>query len=335
MAVYMARRIGTLLLVLMGMTVLTFLLSHAVPGNPARLIAGFHAGPAQVRAVEVEYGLNKPLWTQYGIYIWDLVHGNLGVSLQTQQPVLYNLENYFPATMELVFTAMVITVVLGIPLGVMAATHKGTVLDHGARILSISGVAMPAFWLGLVLQLIFFQKLNWLPDQGEIGLLAQPPPHVTGMYVIDYLLQGNWSGEVSALVHLILPAFTLAFGSLAVVTRMLRASLLDVLRQPYIQTVRAKGQRESVVIWHHAIKNAMGTTLTVLGLQFGFLIGNDFLVESVFSWPGIGYYGVQAILSLDYPAIMGVTLVVTVAFVLINLAVDLSYAWVDPRIQYH
>jgi len=202
-------------------------------------------------------------------------------------------------------------------------------------LLSIAGVAMPAFWLGLILQLIFFQKLNWLPDQGRIGFLDSPPPPVTGFYTIDYLLAGNWHGEFVALRHLILPAVTLALGSLAVVTRMLRASLLEVMRQPYIQTARSKGLSEPRVIWFHALRNALGTTLTVVGLQFGFLIGNDFLVESIFSWPGIGYYGVQATLTLDYPAIMGVTMVVTIAYVLINLIVDIGYTWVDPRIQYH
>jgi len=329
---YILRRLALLVVVLVGMSAITFALTHIVPGDPARLLAGPHARQEQVDALARLYGLDRPLPEQYWIYLTGLLRGDLGMSLTTRRPVLDDLLQYLPATAELAFAALALTVLLGIPLGVLAALRHGRATDHAVRFLAVAGVSLPAFWLGLGLQIIFFQQLSLLPIGGRLGSLDAPPARVTGAYLVDALLAADTATFAAAAGHLVLPAITLAAGSLAVVTRMMRASVLETLDADYVRTARAKGLSERVVLGRHVLKNALIPTITVLGLQAGTLLAGAVLVEAVFSWPGIGLYTVRAISNLDYAAVMGVTLLVSAIYVLANLLVDLAYVVLDPRI---
>jgi peptide/nickel transport system permease protein len=331
-AAYIGRRLALTVVVLLGMSVITFVLSHMVPGNPARLLAGPHASQEQVEAFAHRYGLDRPLAVQYWTYITGLVRGDLGVSLTTRRPVLDDFRQFLPATLELVLAATFLIVVLGIPLGMLSAVKAGSALDHVTRVLTVGAVSMPVFWLGMILQLVFFKRLSLLPVGGRLELLTSPPPHVTGLYLLDSLLSGDLRAFGAAAVHLVLPAVTLAAGSLAVTARMTRASMRETLATDYVRMARAKGLSEPVILTRHALRNALIPTTTVLGLQIGALFGGTVLTEVVFSWPGIGLYAVNAIQNLDYAAIMGVTLLISVAYVLVNLTVDILYVFLDPRI---
>ncbi|MFN8591066.1 MAG: ABC transporter permease [Thermomicrobiales bacterium] len=331
---YLVRRLLLMVLVIIGMSAITFALSRLVPGNPARLLAGPHARQEQVDALAEQYHLTGPIPERYAAYMSGLLRGDLGMSVTTRRPVVEDLAQYLPATIELTATAFLITVLLGVPLGILSAAKRGGPLDHASRLLSIAGVSLPIFWLGLVLQVLFYKHLGLLPLGGRLGTLDIEPPRVTGAYLIDSLLAGDFALFRSALLHLLLPAATLAAGSLAVVTRMMRASILETMGADYVRTARAKGLTEGGVLRRHVVRNAFIPTLTVLGLQVGYLLAGNFLVESVFNWPGIGLYAIDAISNLDYAAIMGVTLVVSVVYVVVNLVVDLLYVVLDPRITY-
>lgn len=334
MTTYIARRVAMLIVVLIGMSLLTFMISHAIPGDPVRLAAGPHAGPEQIESLRKQLGFDKPLPVQYLMYISDLLHGDMGTSIETRKPVREEVVTYLPATAELSIFALLISVAIGLPLGVVSATRKNTFIDNGGRIVSLLGTSTPIFWLGLLLQLLFYKELGLLPIGGRIGIELNPPAHITGFYIIDSILSGDWLALKSSILHLILPAFTLGYGSMAVFTRMTRSSILEVLNEDYIKTARAKGLSERVVIYKHALRNAILPVMTIIGLQFASLLGGAVLTETVFSWPGIGNYGVHAIMTLNFPAIMGVTLITTVIFVIVNLIVDISYAFIDPRIIY-
>jgi len=333
MVVFILRRLVLLIPILFGVSILTFVVSHVVPGDPARLIAGPHATAAEVAVVRHAYGLDRPLWQQYVTYIGDLLHGNLGISLHTQRPVRDDLSSFLPATIELTAAAMLITIALGIPLGILAALTRNNWPDAVVRLFSTLGVSVPVFWLALVAQLVLYDFLGWFPAGGRLDTTLQPPPHITGMYTIDSLLAGNGPLLANSLWHLALPAIVLSLGSLAVVIRMMRGSMLEVLRQDYIRTASAKGLGERLIIWRHAFRNALLPTITVAGLQTGYLLGGAILVEAVFSWSGIGLYTVQSIFTSDYNAVMGVTLMIAALFILVNLLVDVLYAIVDPRIH--
>lgn len=336
--VYIIRRILLLIPVLLGITVLSFTISHLIPGDPAALSLGPHAHADQIQAYRHELGLDRPLYVQYWIYLKDLVHGDLGTSLTTHRPVAADLKEYFPATFELTLIALLITVLMGLPLGVLSAVKKDKPVDHVSRVFSLTGVSMPIFWLGLLLQMVFAYRLGWLPMNGRVDtfILAAHPLHtITGFYILDSLLTGNWPVLGSSLLHVLLPAITLSYASLAVVTRMVRSSMLEVMEQDYVRTARAKGIHEQLVIYKHALKNALIPAITVIGLTFGMLLGGAFLTETIFSWPGMGRYAVGTITSLDFPAIMGVTLIAATAYVTANLIVDVVYALVDARIRYN
>ena len=262
------------------------------------------------------------------------MRGDLGLSVTSRRPVAEDLAQYLPATIELTASAFLITVLIGVPVGILSAARRGGPIDHATRLVSIAGVSLPIFWLGLVLQVLFYKHLGLLPIGGRLGTLDVAPPRVTGAYLVDSLLAGDLDLFRSSLIHLILPAATLAAGSLAVVTRMMRASILETLGADYIRTARAKGLTDASLMWRHVVRNAFIPTLTVLGLQTGYLLAGNFLVESVFNWPGIGLYAVDAISNLDYAAIMGVTLVVSVVYIVVNLVVDILYVVLDPRITY-
>jgi peptide/nickel transport system permease protein len=316
------------------MSVITFALSRIVPGDPARLLAGPRARQEQVEAVAELYRLRGPILEQYGVYMAGLLRGDLGLSVTTRRPVTEDLAQFLPATIELTATAFLLTILVGVPVGIVSAAKRGGIFDHVSRVVSIAGVSLPVFWLGLVLQVLFYKHLGLLPIGGRLGTLDIAPPRVTGAYLVDSLLVGDLSLAWSSFVHLILPALTLAAGSVAVVTRMMRASILETMGADYVRTARAKGLTETSLLRRHVVRNAFIPTLTVLGLQVGYLLAGNFLVESVFNWPGIGLYAIDAISNLDYAAIMGVTLVVSVVYVAVNLIVDILYVVLDPRITY-
>jgi len=330
---HLVRRILLSLLALFGVTLLVFILSHVVPGDPARLAAGPQARQEQVDSVRKEYGLDKPVPEQYVMYMGNLFKGNLGKSLQSRRPVAEDLIDYFPATLELTLVATLIAVIGGVASGLLSAVHKNKLIDHIARVVSLGGVSIPVFWLGLVLVLIFYRALGWLPFGGRLDASLSPPAHITGLYILDSLLTANWRTLGSSIAYLVLPAFTLAFSSLGVVSRMTRASLLDVLQEDYIRTARGKGLQERLVLMRHALKNALIPVTTIIGLQFGGLLGGAFLVEVIFSWPGLGTYAMKAIMFLDYNGIIGVTLLTGLVFMVVNLLVDLTYIAIDPRIR--
>ncbi len=328
------RRLIFLVFVLFGLSLITFGLSHIVPGDPARLMAGPRASKSAVAKIREKYGLDDPLPVQYVNYVQGIFRGDLGTSFTTRRPVLDDLKRYLPATIELGLVAFTLSTLIGIPLGVLSSVNRDKLPDHVARFISISGLALPVFWLAIMAQFIFFGRLGWLPDGARIPIGTDPPPNVTGLYTIDSLLAGNWELFRLSLTHLILPATVLAYGSLAVITRMVRGGMLEVLNQDYIRTARAKGISGNGVIYGHALKNAMLPTVTSLGLQIGLLLSGAFLVEIVFSWPGIGRYAVEAIQRLDYNATMATTLIIALIFVLMNLVVDILYLFLDPRISY-
>jgi peptide/nickel transport system permease protein len=328
------RRIVFLMLVLFGMSLITFTVSHIVPADPIRIIAGQRATKETIEIYRKQYGMDKPLPVQYLIYMKNLLRGDLGESIISRRKVLDDLKDYFPATVELVGFAMLTALIIGIPLGVRSASKRGRFTDHSFRVFAILGVSMPIFWLGLVNQLIFYGKLELLPIDGRLDTFLIGPDRVTGLYLVDSLIAGDLEVFWDALKHLILPGVTMAFGILAVVTRMTRTSMLECLNQDYIRTARAKGLRNFRVTYIHALKNAAPPILTVVGLQTGFLLAGDFLAETIFNWPGIGRYGVTAITNMDFPAIMGVTLLISLIYVLVNLFVDIFYTVFDARIRY-
>ncbi len=331
---YILHRLVLIIPMLVGLTILTFTLSHVVPGDPALLAAGPQATPSMVEQIRHEFGLDKPLPIQYLDYLRGLLTGDWGRSILSRRPVTYDLRVYWPATFELVLAAMAIAVVLGIPLGIVAAVRRNGWIDQLSRVTSLLGVSLPAFWLALLLQWFVALKFGFLPIGGRIATGVQAPTHITGLYVVDSLLTGNLLAFESATIHLALPALTLAMAPLATITRMTRSSMLEVLGQDYIRTARAKGVEERIVIFRHAFRNAFMPTLTMIGLSLGWLMGGSVLVESIFDWPGIGLYAVNSALTLDFMPIMGITFIYGVAFSVINLAVDVIYAVVNPRIRY-
>jgi peptide/nickel transport system permease protein len=328
------RRLLFLVFVLFGLSLATFSLSRVIPGDPARLALGPRAGASAVEKYRERLGLNDPLPRQYVGYVQNLLRFDLGDSTTTRRPVREDLKRYLPATLELGFYAFLLSSVVGIPLGVLSSVQRDKWPDHLARFVSITGLALPVFWLAIMAQFLFFGKLGWLPDGQRLPISADPPPTVTTLYTVDALLAGDWRLALTAFQHLLLPVVVLAYGSLAVITRMVRGGMLEVLNQDYIRTARAKGLIGRRVVLGHALKNALLPTVTSIGLQIGLLLSGAFLVEIVFSWPGIGRYAVEAIQRLDYNATMATTLLIALIFVLMNLVVDILYLFLDPRISY-
>jgi peptide/nickel transport system permease protein len=287
-----------------------------------------------VAKIEKEFGLDKPLHEQYVDYVVGVTQLDFGRSFTSRKPVREDLGRYLPATIELGLYAFLLSTAIGIPLGVASAVKRDSIIDHISRFISISGLALPVFWLALMMQFVFFGKLGILPDGRRLPDSVDPPREITSLYTIDALLAGDLSTFAKAWEHLAMPVFVLAYGSLAVITRMVRGGMLEVLNQDYIRTARAKGLEQQTVVLRHALKNALLPAVTSIGLQIGLLLSGAFLVEIVFSWPGIGRYAVNAILQIDYNAIMATTLVVAFLFVFVNLVVDILYLFLDPRISY-
>lgn len=333
---YIGRRLLLSLLVLFGVSVVTFLLAWVMPSNPALRWVGPHAQPEQVAKARLELGLDDPIHIRYLKYMRNFLHGDWGISVRTHQPVLRDIATYLPPTLELIIFGMVIAVIIGIPLGVLSAAKTATGVDHLIRVFSIAGVAVPTFWLGMIFQLVFSKQLALLPLGGRIDtitMVTSPVQGMTGFYLIDSLLTGNFAALRSAIAHIILPAITLSVYPLGLTVRMTRATMLEVLGEDYVRTARASGLREGRILYTHALRNALGPVLTVLALSFAYSLTGAFLIESVFSWPGLGNYAAKAIPSADYPAIMGITLLVAVFYVTLNLIVDIALAFLDPRIR--
>ena len=330
----MVQRLLWSVFVLFGLTLMTFVLSHMVPADPVGALVGYFATGQTYEKEKKRLGLDKPLPEQYLVYIKNMFHGDLGISIRTRRPVVNDLKTYFPPTLELTGAAVLIVISVAIPLGVISALRRGSVIDHVFRLVALSGVSMPVFWLGILLQLAFYGALEVLPIDGRVSIGITPPQRITGMYTVDSLLTGNMVALRDSLRHLILPAFALSFSSMTIITRMTRSTILDVIRQPYIVTARSKGLTPRAVVLGHVMKNALIPVVTLLGLQAGRLLGGAFLVEVIFAWPGMGFYAIKSMLGMDYTSVMGVTLFAATIFVVVNLVVDFTYAFLDPRITY-
>jgi ABC-type dipeptide/oligopeptide/nickel transport system permease component len=330
---YIITRFVGLLVVLWAMTVVMFTLTRAIPGDPVAGLAGYGTPTYVIEAMREQMGLNRPLHEQYFKYLTDLLRGDMGISFESRNPVVDDLRRGFAASAELVLVAMLMAIPLGIILGVIAAARWGRAADSVIRFVSLLGASAPLFWVALVFQLVFYRQLDLLPVDARITLTVSAPKTVTGFFLIDSLVGGNWEAFCSSLRHILLPAIALALNTLGLLVRQTRASLLQMLTEDYVRTARAKGLAERVVLFHHALKNAALPVITEVGLQFGIILGSTFLVEIVFSWPGLGLYAVRAIVNLDYPAVMGVALLFTVIYVVANFLVDLSYPLFDPRVS--
>ena len=320
-----------MVLVLFGISLLIFFLARVMPGDPARLALGPEATQEQVQALRHRLGLDRPLYTQYYVFVKGLLKGELGMSLVTKRDVSKDLIQRLPATLELVVVAMAIAVLAGIPLGVLSALHKDRTIDQLSRIFAFAGVSLPRFWIGIMFQIAFAYSLGLLPITGRIT--GDPPAHITGLYLLDSLLTRDFPAFMDSFKHILLPSITLSLSPLAQITRLIRASMIEQLRKDYTVVSRIIGMPENLNIYKYMLKNAFTATLTVIGLLFGWMIGNAFVVEQVFSWPGMARYGVNSVLRNDFNAVVGVTLVIGVGYVLINFIVDLLYGYLDPRIR--
>lgn len=350
MVAYVIRRLLGLIPVLIGVTLLIFFLTRVIPGDPAIAMLGERAAPNLVERLRVDLGLDRPLFfnvagfretgslktlfdSQYFGYMGGLLRGDMGRSILTLVPITQSLTHRFPATIELALAAMLLAIVVGVPAGVIAAIRRGTWVDTGVTLVAIVGVSFPVFWLAILLIYLFAVVLGWLPPSGRLSIGTSIEP-ITGLYVLDGLLRGNLSAAGNAAKHLVLPALALGTIPLAIVVRMTRSAMLEVLGQDYVRTARAKGLPAIRVVRKHSLRNALLPVVTVIGLSFGSLLSGAILTETVFSWPGIGRWVYDGIAARDYPIIQGGVIFVAALFVIVNLLVDVSYSLIDPRIQY-
>ena len=333
MASYLLRRFALAGLMLFGLICLTFIIANVAPSDPAVLAAGPDAGRSQIEQARREYGLDKPLPEQFLRYVGDLARGDFGRSIATGRSVGSDLARYFPATLELCLLAMAIGLVVGISLGMLSALFKDQWLDHITRIFAVSGIALPPFWFGLLLQLGFAVWLGWLPTSGRIGVSTDPGDPITGMLLVDALLRGNGALFWQGLSYILLPALVLSLPCLASILRVNRSEMVEALRADYITSARAHGVAPWRLVTVHALKNAMLPTLAIIGLRWGWMMSSTVLVETVFDWPGIGLYAVSSAIAGDFKPVMGVTLIVGLNFMLVNLVVDLLYGVLDPRLR--
>ena len=326
----------TLLITFIGLLAVTFFIARVVPTDPVLSILGERATEAQIAATRTALGLDRPIWTQFGIYVWDALHGNLGISVRTKTPVLAEIVRYFPATLELATLATFIGTLIGVPAGVLAATKPGSLLDQAVRLIGLMGYSMPVFWLGLMGLLLFYGVLGWVGGPGRLDaafdmmMQFEVTAH-TGMILIDTAISGRWDMFGNAVSHIILPASLLGYLSMAYISRMTRSFMMNELGQEYITTARVKGMPESRVIWVHALKNVMVPLITVVALSYSFLLEGAVLTETIFAWPGLGRYITDALLVADMPAVLGGTIVVGAVYIGINMFSDLLYRLADPR----
>ena len=319
--------------VLLGVSIIAFSLIHLAPGDPARTMLGERATQEQLNEIREKYGLDKPLYVQYGIWLNGVLHGDLGRSITTHEHVSKEIMDRFPNTVELAIAAMLFAIVVGGFAGILSASKQYSITDYTFMGIALFGISMPVFWLGIMLMMIFGVWLGWLPIGGRIDLLI-PYQRITGFMVIDSIITGNFKALISVLRHLILPAIALGTIPMAMIARVTRSSMLEVLRQDFIRTERAKGLSERAVIYKHAVRNAMVPVVTVIGLNFGLLLAGAILTETVFSWPGLGRLVVEAVYERDYPLVVGSILVFAIIFVFVNLITDIFYTYIDPRIHY-
>jgi peptide/nickel transport system permease protein len=329
---FVVRRLLLLVPILLGLSILVFLWIRALPGGPAQSLLGERATEATVREIEEQYGLDDPIYVQYFRYVENVASGDFGISIRSRRPVSDELQERFPATIELALAAMLFSVLLGIPLGYAAAKRHGTVVDHASLLASLLGVSIPIFFLAILLKYIFALELGLLPTVGRQDVLINVD-HPTGFYVLDALIAGNFEAFFDALEHLILPAIALGSIPLAIIARITRAAVLDVQNEDYVRTARAKGLAPRIVDTRHVLRNALLPISTIIGLQTGLLLSGAVLTETVFAWPGMGTWLVEAIENRNYPVLQGGILFLAVIFVLVNLIVDLSYALINPRIR--
>ena len=330
---FVVRRLLLLVPILLGLSILVFIWVRALPGSPAEALLGERATPAAVEQLNKQYGLDKPVYEQYLNYLNQTVHFDFGLSIASRRTVAEEIKTRFPATVELALAAMLFAVVFGIPLGFFAAKYYGGIFDQSSLFLSLLGISIPIFFLGLLLKYIFAVRLGWLPTVGRIDV-QRDVEHPTNFYVLDAIITRDWETLKDVLSHLILPAIALGTIPLAILSRITRASVLDVQNEDYVRTARAKGLSPIVVDRRHVLRNAMLPISTVIGLQTGLLLSGAVLTETVFAWPGVGRWLAEAIFNRDYPVLQGGILFLAIIFVLVNLVVDISYAIINPRIRY-
>ncbi len=333
MLIYVVRRLLLLVIMLLGLATITFAITNVAPGDPARLIAGPNATESMVDTVRQQHGLDRPLLEQYVVYMTGLVQGDLGRSIVSTRPVVGELMRYFPATLELVVVAMGLGIVFGVGFGILSAVVRDSWFDHVVRIGSISGVALPAFWFGILLQLLFAVQMGWLPISGRLNLVTIPPDPITHFLLIDSLLHGRFDIFTQALSYIIMPAVVLSFPCLASILRVNRAEMIEALQSDFVLAAKANGLSAWRIVTVYALKNAMLPTVSIVGLRFGWMLGSTILVETVFDWPGIGLYAVESALYSDFKPVIGATLLIGFIFMLINFVVDLTYVWLDPRLR--
>ncbi len=330
---YILKRVLMLIPVLLGVSIITFVLVRLAPGDPAVVLAGEHATPPILEGIREKYRLNEPLYVQYWIWLEDALKGDLGRSIKSHELVMQEIWARFPNTIELTIGAMFIAIVVGVIAGVISATRQYSLVDYSAMVGALFGLSIPVFWLGIMLMMVFGIFLDWLPISGRLDPIYTVES-TTNFLIIDCIINGEWEALRNAFSHIILPSLALGTIPMAIIARMTRSSMLEVLRQDYIRTERAKGLSERVVIYKHALRNALIPVITVIGLNFGLLLAGAILTETVFAWPGVGKYAYEAVNYRDYPAVQGVVLFFATVFVFVNLAVDVLYAYIDPRIHY-
>jgi peptide/nickel transport system permease protein len=332
MLAYIIRRFLIMIPTLLGVTFIVFLMLHFTPGDPAELLMGERASEEALQAIREHLGLNEPLYVQYGMFLKQLVKGDLGETIWTRQKVWIEIKQRFPATIELSLVALFISCVFGMILGIVSATKQYSIFDYLSMLGALAGVSMPIFWLGLVFMLIFSLNLGWLPMSARLSVGVDLET-ITNFYILDALLTRNWAALKDALWHIIMPAVTLSTIPTAIIARMTRSSMLEVLRQDYIKTAKAKGLSQFIVIFKHALRNALIPVVTTIGLQFGVLMAGAILTETIFAWPGVGKWMYDAVMQRDYMVIRSGTLFIATIFILINLCVDVLYAIINPRIS--
>jgi peptide/nickel transport system permease protein len=336
LATYILQRLLLLIIVVWGVVTMVFVISRVLPGNPAEmLVADWIQDVRVIREYEIKMGLDKPIYQQYFIYLGQILQGDLGIAWHTSQPVLRDFMVRLPATVELALASMIFSLVISIPIGVYSATKRGGIVDQFGRFLSLIGVSVPSFFLALLLVFIFFYYLHWAPAPlGRIGINIGPPQNITGFYILDSILTFNLPALIESVRYMMLPMLCMSTANMAVMTRMSRSSMLEVLRSDYITTAREKGLSEKDITWKHAFRNALMPISTLWGLELGSLIGGSVLVETIFAWPGMGKYVTDSILFLDYAPVEGFVLLSALIYCVSNLIIDILYFMLDPRIRY-
>ena len=331
---YVFKRLIQFVFVLLGTSIILFTVSNVIPADPVRAAAGPKATPEQLEAIRVRLGFDKPLHEQYIIYISNVLHGDLGRSVMTFRPVAVDLAIRLPATLELSLFSISLTVFFGVALGIYSARSRNRIGDHLIRLVSLGGISMPSFWLALLFQMVFFLWLGWLPGGGRLSPGVTPPTHITGLYVLDSVLTGNVATLMDSLHHLVGPAIAQSAVGVASVIRMMRAGMLEEMTKDYVTMFRSAGVSERLIVYKYVLKNSLVPVITLIGVMFGSILGGSFIIEQVFQWPGVGSYGTQALLNLDFQPIMSITLVMSFMYSLTNLAVDIVYVYLNPKVSY-